>query len=158
MPAEWLQVLQEWPVAEFFRRSFYAYPLLNAAHIFALALLVGTILPADLRMLGLFPAIPAAPFLVLMTRISATGLAIAILTGFLLFSVQPQEYAGNPAFLTKISLVALGTANAAVIRLTPGWRKASASGIISPGLKFGAVISLAVWLAALVAGRWIAFL
>jgi len=158
MLVEWLQALHAWPVSEFFRRSFYAYPLLNAAHIFALTMLIGGILPADLRMLGLFSKLPAAPFLKLMTRISATGLALAILTGFLLFSVQPHEYAANPAFLTKISLVALGAANAAAIRLSSGWRDAAASGVIRPGLRFGAVISLTVWLAALVAGRWIAFL
>ncbi|MDZ5699292.1 DUF2214 domain-containing protein [Chelativorans sp. M5D2P16] len=158
MLMEWLQALQEWQVATFFRRSFYAYPLLNATHIFSLALLIGAILPADLRMLGLFSGIPAAPFLKLMTRLAAAGLVLAILTGFLLFSVQPLEYAGNPAFLTKVSLVALGAANAAVIRLSPGWRAAAASGVVSPSLRFGAVLSLMLWLAALIAGRWIAFL
>jgi hypothetical protein len=158
MLVDWLHMLHEWEVAAFIRRSLYVYPLINAAHILALALLIGAILPADLRILGLFSSLPAAPFLRIMTAISAGGLALAVATGFLLFSVQPLEYAANPAFLTKISLVALGAINAAVIRLGPGWRQATTAGIASPGLRLGALLSLTIWIAALLAGRLIAFL
>jgi hypothetical protein len=155
---EWLHALHNWELAALIRRSLYVYPLINATHIFGLALLIGAILPADLRMLGLFHKVPAAPFLRLMTAISAAGLALAIVTGFFLFSVQPLEYAANPAFLTKLSLVALGVVNALAIRLSPGWREMATSGIISPRLRVGAALSLTVWIAALLAGRWIAFL
>lgn len=158
MLAEWLPALHEWPVSVFFRRSFYAYPLLNAAHILSLALLVGAIVPADLRIMGLFSGVPAAPFLRLMTAIAAVGLGMAAMTGFLLFSVRPLAYAANPAFLAKISLVGLGAANAAAIRLSAGWRRMMAGGAAGAGLRLGAGLSLALWIAALVAGRWIAFL
>ena len=158
MLTEWLTALHEWEVAALVRRSVYVYPWVNAAHIFSLTLLIGGILPADLRILGLFRWVPAAPFLRLMTAIAATGLALAIVTGFLLFSVQPLEYAGNAAFLTKLSLVVLGAAHALVVRFTPGWRTARDSGTITPALKAAAGLSLAIWIAALLAGRWIAFL
>jgi hypothetical protein len=158
MLIEWLHALHNWEVAALIRRSIYAYPLLNATHIFALTLLIGTILPADLRILGLFPSLPAGPFLRVMTAISAGGLVLAITTGFLLFSVQPLEYAANTAFLTKLSLVALGATNAIIIRFSTGWRKVSTGGVPSPGLRAGALLSLTIWIAALLAGRWIAFL
>jgi hypothetical protein len=158
MLTELLQALHDWQVAALVRRSFYVYPLLNATHIFALTLLIGGILPADLRMLGLFRGVAAAPFLRLTTTMSAVGLALAVTTGFLLFTVQPLEYVKNPAFLAKISLVALGTANALVIRFSGAWRMALATGEAGPGLRFGALLSLTVWVAALLAGRWIAFL
>ncbi|WP_394888270.1 DUF2214 domain-containing protein [Mesorhizobium sp. AaZ16] len=158
MLVEWLHALHSWEVAALIRRSIYAYPLLNATHIFALTLLIGTILPADLRILGLFPSLPAGSFLRVMTAISAGGLVLAVATGFLLFSVQPLEYAANAAFLTKLSLVALGTINAITIRFSAGWRKVSTDGIASPGLRAGALLSLTTWIAALLAGRWIAFL
>lgn len=158
MLSEWLQALHDWETAALLRRSLYVYPLVNATHIFSLTLLIGAILPADLRMLGFFHGIAAGPFLRLMTAISATGLALAIVTGFMLFSVQPLEYASNPAFLTKISLVLLGTVNALAIRFSAGWRQAKTNGFISPGLKLGAALSLTVWITALIAGRWIAFL
>lgn len=157
MLVEALQSLQGWEVAAQLRRSLYLYPALNTVHIFALTLLVGTILPADLRLLGLFPHVPAPPFLRLMTGFSATGLALAILSGFLLFSVKPTEYAANAAFLAKLSLVAAGTLNALAIRFGAAWRRVLAGGPVGTGLRIGALLSLTIWIAALFAGRWIAF-
>lgn len=158
MLTEALQALHEWGVAGLVRRSVYVYPFVSAGHIFSMALLIGGILPVDLRMLGLFQSVASGPFLRLMTAFSATGLALAMTTGFFLFSVQPLEYAGNPAFLIKISLVALGAIHALAIRFTPGWQTAIAGGAVVPGLKFAAVLSMAIWIGALIAGRWIAFL
>ena len=158
MLAEWLHALHGWEVAALIRRSVFIYPFLNATHIFALALLIGTILPADLKLLGFFPGIPSGPFLRLMTGISAAGLALALATGFLLFSVQPVEYAANPAFLIKLGLVVLGTLNAVVVRFSAAWRSAQAHGMSSTGLRIAAVLSMTIWIAALLAGRWIAFL
>jgi hypothetical protein len=154
---EWLQALNDSQIATLVRRSEYVYPLINATHIFALTLLVGGILPADLRMLGAFRSVAAAPFLRLMTTIAAIGLALAVLTGFVLFSVKPLEYAGNTAFLAKVSLVAIGTANALIIRSGGDWKLVLATGEATHRLKAGAAISLAVWIGALLAGRWIAF-
>lgn len=158
MVTEWLTALQDWEVAALLRRSVYVYPFVNAGHIFALTLLIGGILPANLRLLGLFRGVAAGPFVGLMTAIAGTGLALAIVTGFLLFSVQPLEYGGNPAFLTKISLVGLGAVHALAVRATPAWRAARAGENVSRGLKASAAMSLAIWIAALLAGRWIAFL
>jgi hypothetical protein len=71
MLMEWLETLQNWEAAAFIRRSVYVYPLVNATHILSLALLVGGILVADLRMLGFFRAVEAGPLLRLMTNVSA---------------------------------------------------------------------------------------
>ena len=158
MLIEWLQALQDWQVAAFIRRSVYVYPLLNATHIFSLTLLIGAIVVADLRMLGFFRAVEAGPFLRLMTSVSAAGLALAVVTGLLLFSVQPLEYAYNAAFLTKITLVVLGVINAVALRRSKAWQAALAGDIASARLKAGAFLSAAIWIAALLAGRWIAFL
>jgi hypothetical protein len=157
MLTAWLQTLHDWEVAALLRRSVYVYPFVNAAHILSLTLLIGGILPADLRILGWLQGAPSAPLLRLMTTMSAIGLGFAILTGFLLFSVQPLEYVGNPAFLTKITLVALGTANALIIRFSVGWRLMLATGEAGAALRTGAILSLFIWIAALISGRWIAF-
>ncbi len=155
---EWLQALQDWQVAASLRRSLYVYPLLNATHIFALTLLVGGILPADLRILGAFRDVAIAPFVRLMTSIAAFGAGLAVVTGFLLFSVQPLEYAFNPAFLTKISLVATGIVLALAVRASQSWRLLLEDGRVRSGLRAAAVTSICIWIGALVAGRWIAFI
>lgn len=56
-----LTALEASALAEGLRASQYAYPLVNAAHILALAALFGSILALDLRLLGLFQAVPVAP-------------------------------------------------------------------------------------------------
>ena len=73
--------------------------------------LLGAILPLDLRLLGFFRTYPVevlAPFLV---RCAAVGLSLALLTGAWLFSVKPDEYLANPAFRWKLALLALALIN-----------------------------------------------
>ena len=158
MPFEWLQALHHWEVAVYLRRSLYAYPFVNAAHILGIALLVGAIVPVDLRLLGITSGPPLGPAARSLARFAAAGLALAAVTGFLLFSVQPLEYAANPALWTKLSLVALGALNALALRGTRAWRMAEIDGEIGMGLRLGAAVSLLVWVAALFAGRAIGFL
>lgn len=140
------------------RRSAILYMFVNAAHILAICLLIGAILPLDLRLMGVFRSVPVeiiGPFL---SGAAAVGVALAILTGFCLFSVKPVEYAGNVAFLSKLGLLALGLLNVLLVHAGSGWRLAVSAGIIRPGLRISAALSLVIWIAALVAGRWIGFL
>ena len=53
--AEWLQALAATPVAALLRTSTVAYAALNAAHIFSIGLVVGSIATLDLRVLGALP-------------------------------------------------------------------------------------------------------
>ena len=75
-----------------------------------------------------------------------------------LTDAPPPDITTNPAFLTKLTLIALGTVNALAVRFSGAWRMALATGEASRGLKLAAAFSLIVWIAALLAGRWIAFL
>ena len=102
---EVLQALSEWSVAAALRQSRIAYPLLNAAHIMSIGLLLGSIVTLDLRLLGLFRGFPIAGFGPPLWRVAAFGLILAMVTGFLLFSTRPLTYAGNPAFLPKLVLL-----------------------------------------------------
>ncbi len=140
------------------RRSATLYMFVNAAHILAIGLLVGAILPLDLRLAGLFAKVPVeiiAPFL---SRSAGAGLALALLTGFCLFSVRPADYAANPAFLAKLGLIAFGVVNVLAVHTGQGWRTATIIGVIRPAVRFSAALSAMTWIAAVVAGRWIGFL
>ena len=79
---DWLATwLASWPGAVLLQRSGTAYLLVNAAHILGVGLLVGAILPLDLRLLGFFRGVPlqvVGPFL---SRAAATGLVLALATG-----------------------------------------------------------------------------
>lgn len=146
------------PLARALAASRYLYPLVNAAHIMALATLFGSIVALDLRLLGAFAQVPVRPLARLLPRVAAGGLTLAILTGFLLFTVQPLDYAGNIAFRTKLSLVAIGTAHALYVHGTGAWRALLRDGAApGPGLRISAAASLLLWSGAILAGRLIAF-
>ena len=156
--AEGLGALSAWPVAAFLRESTVTYAALNAAHIFAIGLVVGSIATLDLRVLGLFRQAPFAALAGPLSRVAATGVLLAIVTGVLLFSVRPIAYAQNPAFLAKVSLVALGILNALLLRANRHWPPPGGGARPHTSVRFAALISLLIWAGAVLAGRWIGFL
>jgi len=146
-----------WPGAVLLQRSGTAYLLVNAAHILGVGLLVGAILPLDLRLLGFFRGVPlgvVGPFL---SRAAATGLVLAIITGLWLFSVKPAEYLGNEAFLWKLALLLAALVNIVVQHRSGAFMRALIDGEPRTGVRLAAFCSAVLWLSVLVAGRWIGF-
>ncbi|WP_439817398.1 hypothetical protein [Zavarzinia sp. CC-PAN008] len=154
----WVEGLAAWPGAVLLRESGTAYLLVSAAHILGIALLVGAVVPLDLRLAGLWGRVPLpvlAPFL---ARCAALGLGLAALTGAWLFSVNPKAYIANPAFLWKLGLIAFAVANAGLQHGGSAWRAMLAGASPGLGVRVRAGASALAWLAVLVAGRWIGFL
>lgn len=153
-----LEQLQSVPPALWLRRSGVLYLLVNAAHIGAIGLLIGSIIPLDLRLLGVLKPGALAVLAPVLARTAATGLALAVLTGALLFSVRPLDYLYNPAFLTKMGLLAAGAVNAWLVNRGRAWASVANGSPPSLALRIQAAASLLLWLGCLVAGRWIGFL
>lgn len=152
---EWIGT---WPGAVLLQRSGTAYLLLNAVHIVGIGLIVGAILPLDLRLLGFFRRVPLdviGPFL---SRIAAIGVLLAIATGLWLFTVKPVEYLENAAFLLKVGLLTLALANVVLQHRNRYFRVALANGDVHPSVQLTAACSAILWLSVLVAGRWIGFI
>lgn len=154
---EFVEWIAGWPVGGALRRSALLYLVVNAVHILAIGLLIGAILPLDLRLIGLVGHAPVAVLGPFLGRAAVVGLAMAIVTGLCLFSVRPSAYLTNPAFLAKLGLLALGTVNAFSVRMSSGWSAAIAGGAIGLRLRLQALASLLLWPSALLAGRWIGF-
>lgn len=142
--------------ARFIATTPVAYPLLSALHLFGIILVVGSIVPVDLRLLRVIgPQLdPALPSLV---RIAVIGFAIAVLSGALLASVRITEYAQNPAFLAKMLILLAAGANVLLLRVVTGSGRIPVMRGGSAG-RIAATASLSLWIAAVLAGRWIAFL
>ncbi|MBO1012530.1 DUF2214 domain-containing protein [Achromobacter sp. SD115] len=153
-----LEQLESLPPSIWLRRSGTLYLLVNAAHIGAIGLLIGSIVPLDLRLLGLLKPGPLAMLAPVLARTAAVGLALAVLTGAMLFSVRPLEYLENPAFGVKMGLLAAGAVNALLARRSKAWEMLQEQGMASAGMRLRAGASLFLWLGCLVAGRWIGFL
>jgi hypothetical protein len=147
--------LGNWPGALLLQRSGTAYLLVNAAHILGIGLLLGAILPLDLRLAGVLRA-SALPLIgPILIRTAAFGLALALTTGLWLFTVKPGEYLGNTAFLSKLGLLVLALGNIALQH--HGLKPALAGGVIGLRVRVLAMVSASLWLCVLVAGRWIGF-
>lgn len=148
-----------WPGAHWLQQSATAYLFVNAAHILGLGLLLGAILPLDLRlMLGRSQAALSvlAPVAI---RTAAVGLVLALLTGAWLFSVSPADYLDNTAFRWKLLLLTLALANVAIQHRQ--WRSLGLPGtmrVLPVRVRVSAGMSALLWISVLVAGRWIGFL
>ena len=156
---EWTAALEATAFAAALRNSIWSYPLVNAAHIFGVALLVGSIVPLDLRLLGAWRSVPLAPLWAVLTRTAGVGLVLAIIFGTLLFITRASEYAASNLFIAKMLLILLGTANALMLRIPPQPQSKVASTQWQPParLRVAAAISLATWLAAVLLGRLIGY-
>jgi hypothetical protein len=137
------------------RHSAWLYTAANLLHVLGAAFVVGGIAVFDLKVLaehgknagqvGRY-AIPLA----------ATGLALQVLTGILLLAVEARALGTNPAFYAKLVFIALGLVNVALFhgRFGADLR----AGTLPPEARLYALISLAAWILALLAGRLIAYL
>jgi hypothetical protein len=160
MIGEWTAALEATEVATALRNSVWSYPLVNTAHIFGVTLLIGSVVPLDLRLLGLWGSIPLAPLWAVLTRTAAIGLGLAIIFGTLLFITRATEYAASNLFIAKMILVLLGTANTLMLRIpTPAQVSPIASNQWKPStrLQVAAGISLAAWLSAMTLGRLVGY-
>ena len=155
-----LTALEATALAGALRDSVWAYPLVNAAHILGVALLVGAMIPLDLRLLGAWQSVPLAPLWRVLTRTAGVGLWLAIVFGTLLFITRATEYAASGLFLSKMVVVGIGTANALAVRtLVPEAMAPMWSARQKPPLRvqLAGGLSLAAWLTALTLGRLVGY-
>jgi hypothetical protein len=134
--------------------SDWAYPLVSTLHLLGIALLIGSIVPVDLRLLGWSRGSFDSAGIARLRRIAAVGLALAVVTGAALFSVRASEYIENPWLLGKWACLAAGLVNVAWLSR---WQQRSDRPLDAMPARVGGAISLGCWLAALACGRWIAF-
>ncbi|HEX9641135.1 MAG TPA: hypothetical protein VGB13_07455 [Candidatus Krumholzibacteria bacterium] len=155
----WLAGLEATTLARELRDSVWVYPLVNAAHIAGIALLVGSIIPLDLRLLGVWRSVPLAPLWHVLTRSAGIGLVLAIAFGSLLFITRATEYAVSGFFVSKMAVVGLATANALSLHLLGRARLARAPSATEPPrrVRIAAGVSLVAWLAALTLGRLVGY-
>ncbi len=152
-----LAAIEATAVAETLRISLLLYPLVSALHILGIALLVGAVLALDLRVAGLWRADGWRTAVLELSPVAAAGLALAVVTGALLFSVRAGDYADNPAMLIKWGLIVIGLFNTALFHSRLKRQVQPLPRVAPLSLRVMAVVSALVWIAALFAGRWVAF-
>ena len=134
-----IEAIGGWPGAVWLQQSGTAYLFVNAAHILGIGILLGSILPLDLRLIGMFGRYPIEVLGPFLTRAAAAGLGLAFVTGAWLFSVKPDEYLGNDAFRWKLVLLGLALANVAFQH----WRTGSREWRLTPAARMAPECHLA---------------
>jgi hypothetical protein len=160
MIEDWAAALEATALAIALRNSVWSYPLVNAAHILGVALLVGSIVPLDLRLLGAWRTEPLAPLWNILTRTAGAGFLLAIIFGMLLFITRATEYIASNLFLAKMAVVIIGTANVMALRMPPPPDRseiASAHTMLPLRLRLAAGVSLTAWLTAMTLGRLVGY-
>lgn len=148
------------PLSQALRASIWLYPLVNTLHVIGIALLGGAITALDLRLLGTWRGVALAPLARVLVPVAATGVALAIGSGVLLFVTRAPDYVAEPLFAIKLVLIVLALANVAALRFTRAWlvrEQAAADASSAPALRVAGALSLLLWLGVLVAGRLIGY-
>lgn len=152
--------LQETGLATGIRDSLFLFPLLEAVHVFGLALVFGTIVIIDLRLLGFASTHRSFQRMASDSMKWTWGaFAVTATTGVLMFITNATGYFDNVYFRVKIGLLVLAALNVGVFELTARrtineWDRA----VSAPRAgKTAAVMSLVLWLAIIVTGRMIGF-
>jgi hypothetical protein len=158
----WLKSLEDSGLANSLRSSLYFFPFLESVHVMALAVVFGTVVVVDLRVLGL--ASRQRPFTRMsseLLRMTWGAFAVSVLTGALMFTTNARVYAHNTAFQVKMVLLLCAGLNMAAFHLTAGkarnvahWDTAPAA----PGIgRLTAALSIALWVGIIFTGRVIGF-
>jgi hypothetical protein len=129
----------------------WAYPALEVVHIVGIALLVGNLVLLELRVWGAGAALPLQPLARLALTLSLAGFALIAASGLLMFASQPQELLANRVFAIKLSLVMLAGCNAAMFHARGGLQK------LDRVARAQTALSLGLWLAVIICGRWLAY-
>lgn len=157
--AEWLTWLENSAFSEGMRQWMWFYPLIETLHILGLAIFFGSVAMFDLRLLGCSRQIWVTDLAQHLLPWSYLSFAVVALSGFLLFAMTATEIGVNPVFRLKLLLILAAGINAGVFHLVPfrsvmQWNRGSKVPLAAQTI---AVVSLVLWVAVIVCGRWIAY-
>lgn len=153
MSAVW-SALQTSDLAAWINFSRWLYAAIATAHVLSIAVLIGSILTLDLRLVGFVRGIEVAHLARLIVPVAGTALGCAVVSGGLLFLGRAAEYAAFGTFQIKIALIVGALSMTAMVHRRYGWLLEAAGD--RQCRRIGAA-SIALWLSVVVAGRMIAF-
>ena len=154
-----LHTVEATGLGRFMREALWAYPIAETVHIAGLALLFGSIVVVDLRLLGLGRRIPLGALTAFAVPWSLLGFVVAAGSGLLMFSAHATEFLVQPVFLLKMGLILAGGVNAALLHTGP-LPALSRQAAAEPGtrVRVAAGLSVALWLGVIACGRLLAYL
>lgn len=156
-PLHWFVALAHSPLGQVMQTSKWGFALVETVHLIALAVLGGSVLLVDLRLLGVVLKRESATDISRdLSRLLLGSLVLMILSGVAMLSEETLKCYYSPAFRWKMAL--LGAA--VLFYFTLHRRALLRTGKGTPTLwsRLAATLSLTLWLGVGVAGRAIGLL
>lgn len=152
--------LQNSALGQWINTAGATYPIVESLHVIAVALVFGTILVVDLRLLGV--ASTNRPFTRIardLLRLTWFGFALAVVTGSLLFLPNASSIAMNINFQLKMALLLLAGINMFVFEFISARNVAVWDTSLQPpnSARLAGLLSIGLWAAVVVFGRLIGF-
>ena len=142
------------------RQSLLAQPIVEALHVLLIAVVFGTIMIVDLRLLG-FPSTSRSFQRTSDELLKYTWAAFAgaVVTGIFLFTANAFSYYVNTAFRVKLLLILLAGINMVIFQFVTGKTAGSWDKDVAPpnAARVAGFLSLVLWTAVILFGRWIGF-
>lgn len=141
-----------------FMHSPWGWPTAESIHFLGLSLLIGTVGLFDLRLLGLGQGI-SYQYLHRLVPFGVLGYALNVITGTMFLSSAPDQYLYNPAFQTKMLLMAIAGINMLLFYSVAN-RQVQTTGAdlsVSLSAKTVALVSLCCWCGVIIGGRLITY-
>jgi len=134
------------------------YPIVLTLHSIGLALLVGLLVIIDLRVLGMGRELPI-PSLRGFMKVVWIGFVANLVSGILLFCISPEKFFYSNMFRFKILFILLGLVfgallNSSLLRVGDEYAISPNPTVRQRTLAF---LSIVCWIAAIFAGRWLAY-
>ena len=156
LPASFFQWSQQTYFASLIKRSMWAFAITETIHIIALAVLLGSTLLVDLRLLG--KGMTQEPVSALSRTLlpwTWSMLGVIVVTGILMFGSEAVRLRDSGPFFYKMVILCL----AVLFHVTIHRRVTGSDAIEGTGTaRVTAYLSLVGWLSVALAGRAIAFL
>ncbi len=154
-----LHAIEASPLARFMREALWAYPAVETVHILAIAVVVGSTVIVDLRLLGLSRQVSA-------TRLSRHALpwtlgafVVAMGSGLLMFTAHAEDFLTNRVFALKMALILAAGVNAGLLH-TGAFRHAApwdVGGAPPARVRLAAALSIVIWTGVVACGRLLAY-
>ncbi len=142
------------------RENLWLYPSVEIVHIVGFAILVGSIVMFDLRVLGLSKSISVRALSRHLLPWSLGALLLIVPSGLAMFSAHAGDFLNNRAFQVKMALLLTAGMNAAWFRTGPYQTvKEWDVGVAAPAsAKVCVAASIAIWISVIACGRLLAYL
>lgn len=148
------------PLAQTIRENELLFPWIEAIHVLAVTLVIGSIALVDLRLIGV-RALNRAISNISKELLPITWMAFlaAAVTGAILFTSNALSYSQNFYFISKIILLGLAGINMMCFQFIIGknldsWNHYQQLPIAA---RSAGAISLTLWISIIFCGRWIGF-